>query len=84
MINAPSPPDGLTDASHPSGHLARGVHVMGLHVLGEALLGLQVELHHRVGERVGVGPGNESYDHIPLPIAASRHTQRGRPWCAPL
>lgn len=32
-------PQGLEDAPHPASHLSRGVDVVGLGVLGEALLG---------------------------------------------
>lgn len=48
-------PDGFTDSSHPSRHLSRRVDVVRLHVQGELLLGLKVELDHCVGQRLGVG-----------------------------
>lgn len=54
-------PDGFTDASDPSGHLSRWVDVVRLHVLSEALLRGQVELHHGVGE--GVGVASQRRDH---------------------
>jgi len=48
-------PDGFADAAHPSSHLTRRVDVVRLHVQGELLLRLQVELDHGVGQRLGVG-----------------------------
>ena len=47
--------NGLTDSSHPSGHLTRRVDVVRLHVQRELLLSLQVELDHGVGQGIGVG-----------------------------
>ena len=38
------------------GHFPRTVDVVWLHVLGEPVLGHQVELHHGVGEQLGEGP----------------------------
>ena len=46
--------DGLANAADPSGHLARRVDVVRLHVERELLLSLQVELNHRVCKRVCV------------------------------
>ena len=48
-------PNGLTDAPHPTGHLTRRIDIVRLHVEGEFLLGLEVEVNHGVGERIGVG-----------------------------
>lgn len=47
-------PDRFTYAAHPSRHLSGRVDVMRLHILREPLLGGEVQLHHGLGERLGV------------------------------
>ncbi|GJC94168.1 hypothetical protein ColKHC_02994 [Colletotrichum higginsianum] len=47
-------PDGLVDTSHPSGKLTRTVHVVRLDLGREALLRLEIELDHGLGQRFRV------------------------------
>ena len=47
--------DSFADAANPASHLPRAVDVVGLHVLSEAFLGGEIEVHHGAGQRVGVG-----------------------------
>lgn len=47
-------PNGLADASNPSGHLPGTVDVVRLHVLRELLLRPEVEFDHGRRQRVGV------------------------------
>lgn len=66
-------PQGLEDAPHPAGHLSGGVDVVGLGVLGEALLG-EAERYGRDRKHTSVSANKHSdllvnmwsCSHIPL------------------